>query len=122
MEQSALWDDTIFDALGSAVKAAGGAKRVAGKLWPTLDQTTASSRLRGCLNPEHAQKLCPAELLALGALAKEAGDTSIMDFFAREWGFDVKPLTPADAKKRARLAREIALLDELKRLRLEDDE
>lgn len=120
MQQNALWHDTIFDALGGAVQAAGGTKRVAGKLWPTLDSTSATARLRSSLNPEHAQKLDPAELLAIARLGKDAGDNSLMDFLARELGYEVKPLAPADAKKRAKRVRRLALLEELKRL--EDEE
>jgi hypothetical protein len=118
--QQVLWHDTIFDALGAAVQAAGGTKRVAGKLWPTLDSTSATARLRGCLNPDHAQKLCPEELLAVMRLGKEAGDNSAMEFLARELGYELKPLSPGEAKKRAKRVRRLALLEELKRL--EDEE
>lgn len=118
--QQQLWHDTIFDAIGAAVQAAGGVKRVASKLWPALDSTSATARLRAAMNPEHAQKLCLSEFHMLGQLAKDAGDTSIMDFLARTWGFEVQSLEPKDAKKRAKRARRIALLDELKRL--EDEE
>jgi hypothetical protein len=52
--QQDLWHDTIFDALGAAVQAAGGAKKVAAKLWPALDTTSANARLRAGLNPDHA--------------------------------------------------------------------
>lgn len=118
--QQVLWHDTIFDAVGSAVQAAGGAKKVAGKLWPALDSTSATARLRASLNPDHAQKLCPLELLLILRLAKEIGDNSIMDFLARDAGYEIKPLAPIEAKKRAKRVRRLALLDELKRL--EEDE
>jgi hypothetical protein len=120
MEQTALWYENFFDAIGAAVQAAGGTKRVAGKLWPTLDQTTAAARLRGCLNVDHAQKLDPDELLAISRLAREAGDNSIMEFQARELGYELKPLAPEEAKKRVKRVRRLALLEELKRL--EDEE
>lgn len=118
--QQVLWHDTIFDALGAAVQAAGGSKKVAGKLWPTLDSTSATARLRGCLNPDHAQKLCPEELLMIARLGKESGDNSLMEFLARDLGYEIAPLSPAETKKRAKRARKRALLEEL--LRLEDDE
>lgn len=116
MNQSVLWHDTIFDAIGSAVLAAGGTKRVAAKMWPTLDSSSATARLRGCLNPDHAQKLDPAELLAIARLGKEAGDNSLMEFLGRELGYELKPLAPAETKKRAIRARRLALIEELKRL------
>lgn len=114
--QQELWHDTVFDALGAAVQAAGGAKRVAGRLWPALDSTSATARLRGCLNPEHAQKLCPTEFLLVGKLAREAGDNSVMEFLAKEWGYEVKALSPEEAKKTVKRARVSALLAELARL------
>lgn len=120
MSQTTLWADTIFDALGTAVQAAGGTKRVAAKLWPTLDSTSATARLRGCLNPEHAQKLDPDELLAIARFGKEAGENSVMEFLARDLGYELKPLSSAESKKRAKRVRRLALLEELKRL--EDEE
>ena len=118
--QQALWHETIFDSLGSAVQAAGGPKRVAARLWPTLDSTSATARLRSSLNPEHAQKLGPEETSMIIRLAREAGDNSIMEFLAREHGYELKPLAPAEAKKRAKRVRRLALLEELKQL--EDEE
>jgi hypothetical protein len=53
-------------------------------------------------------------------LAMEAGDASVMEYLARELGCEIKVLSPAEAKKRARRVRRLALLDELKRL--EDEE
>lgn len=118
--QQQLWHETIFDALGAAANAAGGPKRVAAQLWPALDATSASARLRGCLNPDHAQKLCPAELLMLMRIARDAGDNSVMEFFARELGYEIQPLAPAEAKKRAKKARKLALLEELRLLEVDD--
>ena len=116
MQQTVLWHDTIFDALSTAVQAAGGPKKVAAALWPALDSTSATARLRGCLNPDHAQKLCPQELLMLARLARNAGDHSVMNFCARELGYEIIPLAAEESKKRAKKARRMALLDELKRL------
>jgi len=115
MQQSQLWHDSVYDALGAAVEAAGGRKKVAAKLWPALDSDSATARLRGGLNPEHAQKLDPAELLMIGRLARDGGDDSLMQFFAREWGYEVEPLSAPEAKKRAKKQRVSALLAELSR-------
>jgi hypothetical protein len=126
MQQSTLWHDTIFDALGGAVQAAGGTKRVAAKLWPTLDVSTAAARLRAGLNPDHAQKLDPDEQRLIARMGKEAGDHSVMEFLARDLGYEIKPLKAADSKRRARRARKLALLAEIRRLedeeQLEDEE
>ena len=120
MIQSELWHDTVFDALGAAVQAAGGVKKVAGSLWPSLDMASASSKLRSALSPDHAQKLCLTEFMLVWRLSKEAGDNSITNFCAREIGFEAVEIAPAEAKKRAKKARKLSLLNELKRL--EDEE
>lgn len=56
MLQTDLWDDSILDALGSAVRAAGGPGTVARKLWPAIEESSRTARLRACLNPDHAQR------------------------------------------------------------------
>ena len=118
--QQVLWHDTLDDATGAAVQAAGGVKKVGGKLWPALDSETAAAKLRACLNPDQAQKLSLAEWLLIGKLSRDAGNNDLMEFLGRELTNEVKPLEAKDAKKRAKKARRIALLDELKRL--EDEE
>lgn len=114
--QHDLWHDTILDAVGAAIQAVGGVKKVAGKLWPALDSTSAQARLRACLNPDHAQKLDPEEFLLIQRLARDVGDNSVMQFQARELGYEIKALIPAEAKKLAKRARRLALLEEIKRL------
>lgn len=120
MEQSALWHETIFDALSSAVRAAGGARRVSGKLWPNISTSSAEARLRCSLNPEHAQKLDPDELIAVARLGKDAGENCVMEFLARELGYELKPLAPAETKKRTKAARIRTLLEEAMRLQGEE--
>lgn len=114
--QQDLWHDTIFDALGASVQAAGGVKKVASKLWPALDSTSATARLRAGLNPEHAQKLCLLEVQMILRLAMEAGDASVMQYLARDLGCEFTVLSPAEAKKRLKRARRLDLLEQLKRL------
>lgn len=117
MLQTDLWDDSILDALGSAVRAAGGPGTVAKKLWPAIEESSRTARLRACLNPDHAQKLDPEELVLIGKLARNAGNSSLMNFLARMWEYEEpKALSPADAKKLAKKTRRLALLEELKRL------
>lgn len=96
MDQKALFHDSIYDAIGGAVQAAGGVKRVAGTLWPSLSGDIASARLRSGLNPEHAQKLCPTEVLHIARLAREAGDHSVMQYLAAELGYRLEPVSPRD--------------------------
>jgi hypothetical protein len=120
MEQTDLWDDTIWDALGSAVKAAGGVKKVAGRLWPAMDEAAATTRLRACLNRDHAQKFDEDERLMVMKLASEAGDNSVMEFLGRQLRCEVKVLAPQEAKKRVKKARIAALLAEAARLSNEE--
>jgi hypothetical protein len=118
--QQVLWHDTIFDALGADVQAAGGVKKVASKVWPSLDIASATARLRAGLNPEHAQKLCLLEMQMIMRLALDAGSCSVLQYLARDFGCEIKVLTPAEAKKRAKRMRRLDLLEQLKRL--EDEE
>lgn len=122
-EQAVLWHDCIEDAIGTAVRVLGGPKKVAMFLWPAVaaaNPETAYTRLMHCLNPEKKEKLSPSELLLIARKAREAGDNSIMEFLARDLGYELKPLSPAEVKKAAKRAKKLALLDELKRL--EEDE
>jgi hypothetical protein len=120
MQQSSLWHDSIFDALGASVQAAGGVKKVASQLWPALDTSSATARLRAGMNPDHAQKLCLLEMQMILRLALDAGDTSVLEYLAKDLGCELKVLTPAEAKKRAKRMRRLDLLEQLKRL--EDEE
>jgi hypothetical protein len=120
MQQEKLWDDTLDDATGSAVKSAGGVKKVAGKLWPAKDVESAAAKLRACLSPEHEQKLSLSEWLMIGKLSRESGDNCLMEFLGRELTNEVKPLAPVEARKRVKRARRLALIKELERLE-EDD-
>ena len=122
MEQSDLWHENIYDALGAAVQAGGGKGRVAKKVWPNISATSAEARLRASLNVDHAQKLDPDEFLAIARIGKEYGDHSVMQFLARELGYEITPLKPAEAKKRAKRVRMQSLLDEFKRLLVEVEE
>lgn len=119
-EQAVLWHDSISDAIGAAVAACGGAKRVSGLLWPAMKPEAAYTRLKHALNDERAEKLSPDELMLISKVARDVGDYSIGAFYAREIGCEFKPLTPAESKKRAKKARVSALLAEL--ARLADDE
>lgn len=96
MNQTALWHDTIYDALGADIAAAGGFKVVAGKLWPNTDPATGATKLRNAVNPEQAQKLCPQEVMSIKRLAKEAGSTATIDYEARELSYRVEWIDPED--------------------------
>lgn len=100
MNQTALWHDTIFDALGADIAAAGGFKVVASKLWPSSDPATAATKLRNAVNPEQAQKLCPDEVLQIKRLAKEAGSTATIAYEAHQLAYEITWINPEDELER----------------------
>jgi len=100
MNQTALWHDTIYDAIGADIAAAGGFKVVAGKIWPHTDPATGATKLRNAVNPEQAQKLCPQEVMIIKRLAKEAGSTATIDYEARELSYQVTWIEPDDELER----------------------
>jgi len=100
MNQAVLFHDTIFDALGADISAAGGFKVVAGKLWPAENPTTAATKLRNAVNPEQAQKLCPDEVIQIKRLAFEAGSTATITYEAQQLGYAVTWIEPEDEIQR----------------------
>lgn len=95
MNQTALFHDSILDALGADIAALGGYKKVAAQLWPALT-TDGATRLRNALNPEHAQKLCPLEVLKIKQLAVDAGSYATMNYEALLMGYRYVFLDPKD--------------------------
>lgn len=98
--QHVLFHDTIFDALGADIAAAGGFKAVAGKLWPAENPITAATKLRNAINPEQAQKLCPAEVLQIKRLAREVGSAATVNYEAQQLGYAVTWIDPEDELER----------------------
>jgi hypothetical protein len=102
VNQSALFHENIYDALGTDIAAAGGFKIVAGKLWPAESVTIATQKLRNALNPEQPHKLCPEEVVQLKRLAREAGSMATVDFEAQQLGFEVTWTDPKDEGEQLR--------------------
>jgi hypothetical protein len=103
VNQSSLFHDTIYDALGADIAAAGGFKVVAGKLWPT--DANGSAKLRNSINPDQPHKLCADEVLAIKKLAYEHGSTATVDYEAQQLGYQTVWIDPED--EAAKLDREI---------------
>lgn len=123
-EQGVLWDDCIEDAVGTAVKALGGAKKVAKLLWPALADSkpeTAYTRLKHCLNPEKAEKLGLDELLLIARKAREVGEHSIARYFGRDVGYEFVALEAEEIERRARKERIQWHLAEISRLSQDDE-
>jgi hypothetical protein len=105
MDQSALFYESFNDALDASVKACGGAKVVACKMWPDKTPEAAHRLLLACLNESRDEKLGPDQVLFILKLARERGFHGAMNFIARDSGYaDPAPIEPED--ERARLQRE----------------
>jgi selenocysteine lyase/cysteine desulfurase len=100
MNQKALFHETIFDALGADILAAGGYKTVAAALWPSEGITSASNKLRNAVNPEQAQKLCPEEVLQIKRLAQECGSSATVQYEAQQLGYVCTWVEPEDELER----------------------
>lgn len=82
--QTELFHDSIYDALGSAVKAAGGWKVVAGKLWPGMEPASAYAKLKACLDVKEREKLALHEFMAILQIAREKADLSVLQYLCAE--------------------------------------
>jgi len=102
MNQQVLFFDSLFDAIGADIAAAGGFKVVAGKLWPAESIATSAARLRNSINPEQPQKLCPDEVLQIKRLAYEVGSTATVDYEAVQLGYQAIWIDPKDQAEELR--------------------
>lgn len=106
MNQSSLFHDSLADAIGADIAAAGGFKVVAGKLWPT--EANATQKLRNCLNVDQPHKLAPDEVLQIKRLAYEHGSTATVDYEAQQLGYECNWIEPeAEAAKLDREIRDL---------------
>lgn len=102
-----LFLEDVFDALRAAVQYAGGAKSVAGRLWPTKTGQQAARDLLDCLNRDNDRKLCVEEMMAILRMAREAGYHGAKHWIDEAIGY--QPTAPQDPKiERDRLADELA--------------
>lgn len=102
-----LFLEDIYDALQALVQRLGGAKVVAGKLWPHKPIEQARQQLLDCLNRDNSRKLDLDELLALLRMAREAGFHDTKHWIDVDLGYD--PSMPADPfVQRDRLADELS--------------
>jgi hypothetical protein len=106
MQQTALFHDSIYDALAADVMACGGHKKVAAKLWPSQDTSAATQKLRSALNPEQAQKLCAEEIQLIKRMARDAGSFATLTYESQDLGFRFEWISPEDEADSTR--REIA--------------
>lgn len=101
MTQDALFYESLNDALDAVVKACGGAKAVACKMWPEKTPDAAHRLLLACLNEGRVEKLSPEHVLFLLRMGRERGSHAAINFLCRESGYaDPQPIDADDEKLR----------------------
>ena len=85
--QEEMFYEDLFDALRAAIQAAGGAKSVAGKLWPKKPVPLAHRDLLDALNRDRERKLDPEEVLQVFRIARDAGFHSAFHFMCDQAGY-----------------------------------
>jgi hypothetical protein len=115
-QQTQLFYEDVFDVAKAAVQALGGAKAVAGRLWPHKPIGEAQRELLDCLNRERPRKFCIEEFMAVLKMAKEVGFHQAKHWIDQDLGY--QPTAPQDPKiERDRLADELGrAADNLKNL------
>lgn len=113
--QPQLFHETVYDALRSAVAAAGGAKKVGPVLFPSKSDDAAANLVRDCLNPARSERFDPEQVVHVFRLAREAGYHDAKHWLDTELGYaPTPPVDPDD--QAAELARVIAAAgDQLRR-------
>lgn len=100
MDQPALFYESINDALDATVKACGGAKVVASRMWPDKTPDAAHRLLLACLNEDRVEKLGPDHVMFLLRLGRERGFHGAIQFIAGDTGYDSP--RPIDSEKQAK--------------------
>ena len=98
-------EDMIFswdEALAADIKALGGRKKVAPRLWPGEDEETANERLKAALSPGHRQQLKPTEVLKIKKWAREVGSDALVRFEDQELGRRGEWLDPENEAEQIR--------------------
>lgn len=86
--QEPLFFDRVEDAIDHAVRACGGRKHIACKLWPEKPPRDAHNLLDACLNPERREKLDANQILYVMRAAREAGCHALAHYIADESGYE----------------------------------
>lgn len=96
-QQEELFHEDINAALGHAISALGGNKKVGTQLWPSLTPDQAGKKVSNCLNHDHAQQFHPCDILWILRESRKTGIHSAMAFLAQECGYAApQPIEPED--------------------------
>lgn len=95
-----LFHETWADALREDIAACGGAKVVAGKLWPEKTPDAAHRLLLDCLNETRPERLDPDRVRMLLKMARNKGSFAGANWLMRDLGYDdVRVVEPADRRE-----------------------
>ncbi len=94
-----LFHESWADALREVIATCGGAKQVAGKLWPENTPDAAHRLLLDCLNETRPERLDPDRLRLVLALGRQADCHAAVNWLLRDLGYeDAKPVKPTDER------------------------
>lgn len=98
-QQTAMFHESINDALRELVVALGGTKAVGVSIRRELTADHAGRWLNDCLNGERREHLTPEQLLLLISDGRRAGLHSVMAWICAECGYATPvPVEPADER------------------------
>lgn len=117
--QSPLWTEDFLKALDDVIRARGTYQQVAAELWPNTK--TAYNKLKNKLNPDHHERFNEEEVLALLRIGREIECHTAIKHLCDEVGYETpKPAAPKSPKT-ALAEKELALTEELLKVRKEID-
>lgn len=95
--QTALFYESVHDAIRELVRVLGGAKPVGNLLWPGKSMQDAATRLLNCLDHNRPEKLSPEDLVLLLKKGREAGCHVVMGYLNEQCGYTAPvPVDPTD--------------------------
>jgi hypothetical protein len=105
MDQGSLFIERFEDAVDALVRAIGGRKNVAQRLWPTKDPRDAHNLIDACLNTARREKLGAEEIQWLLAEGRKANCHILAEYLIGKAGY--APPVPVDPEsEKEKLARE----------------
>lgn len=89
--------ESLNHALIDAVKALGGSKVVAARLWPEKDPLAAQRHLLACLNEDKPERLSPDHLMLLLRMARDIGHHGAFAHMSHMLSYaEPQPINPRD--------------------------